>query len=389
MAQYTITHSCGHEQTHQLFGKSIERESKQEWLESTPCTDCWKEEQQSRKQKEIEETRKRTEKYLSTHSLPELKGSEKQIKWANDLRVAIIDEFHKIKKAILVQNQDKDPLIPILLSRFEADILSNTSAKWWIDNRYQSHNDIMSGGNPIQMLSYALDGKTPKTSAQSLLLKWLDKQPEIIGRREAVAAEEKRQLEEKIKREKELVDQIEKNVNDIDWTTLNLREGFLLCNGHKIRIDLVNLAYYKTYNLLSDLKIDSNSIQSQYRRIRDIVQRLDKKINEQAGIQLRQLLSKNIFLISKPEHTDESELNPAFKIKTSIGWAEGWMGKKLTKCHLSTLDGMEMVYDLMDEETKQLFYNLKHAIKEVISAHWDEPVSNFRKPGTKANPETK
>ena len=37
----TITHRCGHDQDHQLYGKGKERESKSEWLAKQPCTACW------------------------------------------------------------------------------------------------------------------------------------------------------------------------------------------------------------------------------------------------------------------------------------------------------------------------------------------------------------
>lgn len=45
MAKYTVTHDCGHAQTHELFGKGSERERKLEWMKGTDCTDCWKEKQ--------------------------------------------------------------------------------------------------------------------------------------------------------------------------------------------------------------------------------------------------------------------------------------------------------------------------------------------------------
>jgi len=42
MAKYDVTHSCGHVQTHELFGKNSERERKISWLEGQDCTECWK-----------------------------------------------------------------------------------------------------------------------------------------------------------------------------------------------------------------------------------------------------------------------------------------------------------------------------------------------------------
>lgn len=385
MAQYNVTHSCGHDQAHQLYGKNIERESKIEWFQTTPCTECWKKEQQSKKQKEIEIAHKQTNEYLSTHSLPELNGSEKQIKWANDLRVAIISDYDKIKKVILSKNND-DPLIPTLLVRFETELLSHTSAKWWIDNRDQSYNDIMASGNPIQMLSYTLWGTTPKTSAQSLLMSWIDKQPEVIGRREAAQSEAKRQAEEKIAKEKKIADEIEESINAIDWQTLDLRTGNFIYAGKKINLALVNLAYYRTNNFLKDAGINPDEMRSQDDNVRELIHNLEKTINEHAALQISKLLSQDISITAKPEHTDQSETNPAFKILTSTGYAEGWMQKNNTQCHITSLDEIDMVNDLMDDETKQNLRSLKNKIITVINENWDLPITSYRKPGTNANP---
>lgn len=55
MAKYNITHSCGHTQEHNLFGKHSGfggRDSKKEWLAGKPCTDCWKKEKAEEAAKE-------------------------------------------------------------------------------------------------------------------------------------------------------------------------------------------------------------------------------------------------------------------------------------------------------------------------------------------------
>lgn len=44
MAKYDITHACGHQQTHVLYGKHSGfggRDSKIEWLGGQDCKDCW------------------------------------------------------------------------------------------------------------------------------------------------------------------------------------------------------------------------------------------------------------------------------------------------------------------------------------------------------------
>jgi hypothetical protein len=42
MAKYTVTHSCGHTQVHELFGPGKERERKLDWFGRQECTECWK-----------------------------------------------------------------------------------------------------------------------------------------------------------------------------------------------------------------------------------------------------------------------------------------------------------------------------------------------------------
>jgi hypothetical protein len=41
MAKYTVNHSCGHTQTHELFGSGKDRERRIAWLKTTDCKECW------------------------------------------------------------------------------------------------------------------------------------------------------------------------------------------------------------------------------------------------------------------------------------------------------------------------------------------------------------
>lgn len=72
--KYEITYSCGHTGTVELFGNSKEREKKIANIEKyRVCPDCAKaaNEQQT--------------KAVKTAGLPDLKGTAKQITWADDL----------------------------------------------------------------------------------------------------------------------------------------------------------------------------------------------------------------------------------------------------------------------------------------------------------------
>lgn len=93
MAKYTVTHTCGHDQTHKLFGPSKDREKKIEWLETTDCRECWL---QSRQQSADEKT--------ESLQLPEIVGTEKQVPWAMRERLATGSRFHEA--IIEASNQD-------------------------------------------------------------------------------------------------------------------------------------------------------------------------------------------------------------------------------------------------------------------------------------------
>ena len=76
MAKYEVNYICGHTGVVELFGKEKDRQSKIAWMEKTlSCPDCRKAEAKDEK-----------EELLKTFNLPTLTGSEKQVKWAEDLR---------------------------------------------------------------------------------------------------------------------------------------------------------------------------------------------------------------------------------------------------------------------------------------------------------------
>lgn len=80
MAKYDITYSCRHNGTVDLVGKHTDREQKIAWYEQTAvCPECYKAQQL-----------KAAEAKTASLGLPELDGSEKQVAWANTLRLRMI-----------------------------------------------------------------------------------------------------------------------------------------------------------------------------------------------------------------------------------------------------------------------------------------------------------
>lgn len=110
MSKYTVTHTCGHEHEYNLFGKHVDRDRKIEWLSGQECPEC-------RRKAEEEAAKEATE----GMELPELDGSEKQVKWANTIRASFIQDV------IEAQNIDTEEGLK-LISRV-------TSAKLFIDER--------------------------------------------------------------------------------------------------------------------------------------------------------------------------------------------------------------------------------------------------------------
>lgn len=117
-----ITYSCGHEGTIEVFGKAEERERKIKYFEEYGlCPDCYKAEKQTEEKA-----------FAEGHKLPELKGSEKQISWANKIRKEKIETFEKEKLAIRKGAGDD---FADFLDDFTKDYYQNDSASWWIDHR--------------------------------------------------------------------------------------------------------------------------------------------------------------------------------------------------------------------------------------------------------------
>nr|DAP82251.1 MAG TPA: hypothetical protein [Caudoviricetes sp.] len=121
MSKYQIKHACGCIVTHNICGTDVhgERQRKADWLATQLCYECYKKEQ-TEKAKE------------SNKDLPSLNGTEKQIAWAESIRAEKIKQL----KQTIDKNINKEGE---LFEKFEKivndEVINNTSAKYWIDNR--------------------------------------------------------------------------------------------------------------------------------------------------------------------------------------------------------------------------------------------------------------
>lgn len=112
MAIYTITHTCGHQQRHDITGPEKNRESRADYYRSCVCADCYRAEQLAAAQK-------------ATADLPALTGSPKQIAWATKIRAKLVTQITEITARIT----DK-----AFGDMVRGKILSQTDSRWWIDH---------------------------------------------------------------------------------------------------------------------------------------------------------------------------------------------------------------------------------------------------------------
>lgn len=129
MAWYYGTFSCGCEGRVNITGPTKNRQ----WIADRKfeglCEDCYKikvEQDKIRANEEAEVKAKEME-------LPELTGTEKQVIWANTIRVELIENITKeIDKRRKLKFNDADEFVLALHYLIE----SRTKASFWIDNRY-------------------------------------------------------------------------------------------------------------------------------------------------------------------------------------------------------------------------------------------------------------
>lgn len=97
MAKYTVTHTCGHTETVQLFGAEKERKRRLDWMRGQDCAAC------------------KAAAVNRDNDLPALVGTDKQVAWAADIRRNFYAKYPALKT-----------------------VVTETSAKWWIEARLDS-----------------------------------------------------------------------------------------------------------------------------------------------------------------------------------------------------------------------------------------------------------
>lgn len=121
MAWYYGTYSCGHEGRTGVIGPVKNRQWIADRHFENICEDCYKLKLREENAKALEQSKEM--------ELTELVGTEKQIAWANSLRLDLIDGMEKLITKVVESRQD------IYREVIDYVINNKTKASWFIDNR--------------------------------------------------------------------------------------------------------------------------------------------------------------------------------------------------------------------------------------------------------------
>ncbi len=139
MAWYYGTYTCGHEGEANVIGPKKNRQWKVDNHFNGLCPECYKKERQMEREKAEKEAVEKS----AEMELPALTGTEKQVAWANTIRIDLIESFMKMienNKNIFMYCNSNDERIPNVTKEELVDLIDYiskeyTSAKFWIESR--------------------------------------------------------------------------------------------------------------------------------------------------------------------------------------------------------------------------------------------------------------
>lgn len=119
--EFAIEHTCGHTQTRDLSNVDAgKRKSRADWYsKNQTCAKCFKASKDSEDRKDTNQRAIDAAAFANDHGLPELKGSDAQVKWASIIRAEALE-------VVVDEHQDA----PAVIEAAKAI----THAGWWMDN---------------------------------------------------------------------------------------------------------------------------------------------------------------------------------------------------------------------------------------------------------------
>jgi len=138
MAWHEGVYACGHPGRVQIYGPVKDRDWKEKKEFSKLCPECWKKKLAEENQKAVETAKEM--------GLPELKGTEKQVAWANSIRLEFIEVIDEEVRELERRNPNNKNLEKIKKEFDETKkfMLENkTEAKYYIDHRDFTIKEIL------------------------------------------------------------------------------------------------------------------------------------------------------------------------------------------------------------------------------------------------------
>lgn len=152
MAWYYGTFSCGHDGRVNITGKVKDRQWKADRKFSDLCENCRMQRFEETKEKENKESEEKSKEM----ELPGLTGTEKQIAWANTIRVKFIDELSKLQELVLSEDRITLKSIISIYGVTKEEVLNKSISEYLINLICISEEVII---NKMIKASYWIDTK--------------------------------------------------------------------------------------------------------------------------------------------------------------------------------------------------------------------------------------
>lgn len=130
MAWHEGVYACGHPGRVQIYGPVKDRDWKEKKEFSKLCPECWKKKLAEENQKAVETAKEM--------GLPELEGTQKQVAWANSIRLEVInDKYNEWLEYLLESRKPElhDQIKAGMKQVREYLIKNKTDASYYIDRR--------------------------------------------------------------------------------------------------------------------------------------------------------------------------------------------------------------------------------------------------------------
>ena len=129
MAWYYGTYSCGHEGRENIVGPTKNRQWIADRKFENLCEECYQAKLMADREAKNAEALEKSKEF----ELPELIGTEKQVAWANAIRLELAEYFQNWAETLIFNEQGKTDYRKVLQYMVE----HKTKASWYIDNRGQ------------------------------------------------------------------------------------------------------------------------------------------------------------------------------------------------------------------------------------------------------------